>query len=364
MKKYIILLICCLLIPWSAEAKDQTINLKYTPREKVKVKPRNVAAEKIFFEEVDDARSRPKEIGENKEDKSKPIKILTSKDDGAGQFTLSVLKTEFQEKGFKLENSPNEASKIVYTTLLKFWTVEDSNYNTEIQLRVEVKEKRGEVFFKKTYSSTGTNKGRSLSEGNYNECISDALARLTDGLFSDLELLRVLAEKPMPPKVEVKPSEGRRIETKSPEEKRLEEIKAEIKRLEELKAEEKRARDKQEAEKRAEEKRLEEKRAREMQEAERRAEEKRLEEKRAREKREEERRAEERQAEEKRIEDLKAEVKKLEELKAVKEQILAEEKKAEDKRAEDKKREEERRAKEKRSVPAKAKPADPVFGPK
>jgi hypothetical protein len=359
LKKYIILLICCLLIPWSAEAKDQTINLKFIPREKVKVKPKNVSPERIYFEDVDDTRSRPKEIGENKEDKGKPIKILTSRDDGVGQFTLSVLKTEFQEKGFKVESSPNEASKIVSTALLKFWTLEESNYNTEIQLRVEVREKKGDPFFKKTYSSKGTNRGRSLSEGNYNECISDALARLTDDLFSDLELLRVLAERPKPPKVEAKPIETKPIETKSAEEKRLEEIKAEIRRLEELKAEEKRAREKQEAERRAEEKRLEEKRAKEMQEADRRAEEKRLEEKRVREKQEEEKRAEERRAEEKRLEELKAEVKKLEELKAVKEQILAEEKKAEDKRRED-----ERRAKERRPAPVKAKPVEPVFGPK
>ncbi|MBI4763628.1 MAG: hypothetical protein HY787_03360 [Deltaproteobacteria bacterium] len=384
MKRYIILLICCLLIPWSAEAKDQTINLKFTPREKVKVKPKNVAAERIYFEEVDDTRSRPKEIGENKEDKGKPIKILTSKEDGAGQFTLSVLKNEFQEKGFKVESSPNEASKIVSTTLLKFWTLEVSTYNTEIQLRVEVREKKGEPFFQKTYAATGTNRGRSLSEVNYNECISDALARITDAIFSDLEFLRVLAEKPKPPKVEAKPIEpkpvepkkigAKPIEPKSPEEKRLEEIKAEIKRLEELKAEEQRARDKQEADRRAEEKRLEEKLARDKQEADRRAEEKRLEEikeevkkleklkvdeKRALEKQEEEKRAEE-----KRLEELKAEVQKLEELKALKEEILVEEKRAEEKRAEEKRLEAERRAKERRTAPVRAKPADPVFGPK
>jgi hypothetical protein len=226
LKKCILLLFCCLLIPWSVEAKDLTINLKFTPREKVKVKPRNVSAERIYFEEVDDNRSRPDEIGENKENKGKPIKILTSREDGAGQFTLSVIKNEFQEKGFKVESRPGEASKIVSATLLKFWTLEESTYNTEIQLRVEVKEKRGEPFFKKTYSSTGTNRGRSLSEGNYNECISDALARLTDDLFSDSEFLRVLAERPKPPR------EDKRVEERRAEEKKLEDLKAEEKRLE------------------------------------------------------------------------------------------------------------------------------------
>jgi flagellar biosynthesis GTPase FlhF len=375
LKKCILLLFCCLLIPWSAEAKDQTINLKYIPREKVKVKPRNVSAERIYFEEVDDARSRPQEIGENKENKGKPITILTSQEDGAGQFTLSVLKNEFQEKGFKVESRPGEASKIVSTTLLKFWTLEDSNYNTEIKLRVEVREKKGEPFFKKTYSSAGTNRGRSLSEGNYNECISDALARLTDDLFSDSEFLRVLAERPKPPRVEEKRVEEKRAEEKKledlkAEEKRLEELKAEVRRLEEIKAAERRAKEKQDEEKRAEEKRLreikaeekrleerkaEEKRAKEKQDEEKRLEEirmevQRLEEKKAEEKRAEEKRAEELKAEEKRLEEIKAEVKRLEELKALKEGIKAEGKPA-----------------KKAPAPAPAKPkpvVEPVFGPK
>lgn len=357
MKKYIFLILCCLLIPLSLEAKDLTINLKFTPRDKVKVKPRVVSSERIYFEEVDETRSRPTEIGENREEKGKPVKILTSRDNGAAQFTLSVLKNEFQEKGFKIESSPNEATKIVSPTLLKFWTLEESTYNTEIQLRIEIRERRGETFFKKTYTSTGTNRGRSLSEVNYNECISDALARIADELFSDTEFLRVLAERPRPPKVEAKP-----VETKSAEEKRLEEIKAEIKRLEELKAEQQRARERQEAEKLAEQKRLEEKLARDRQDAERRAEEKRLQEVKdevkkleqlkADEKKAMEKHEEEKRAEEKRLEELKNEVKKLEEIKALKEQMLAEEKKQEEKRP------------VKKAAPAKAKPAEPVFGPK
>ena len=369
MKKTFILILCCLLFPLSLEAKDLTINLKFTPRDKVKVKPRMVSTERIYFEEVDDSRSHPAEIGENRENKGKGVKILTSGEDEAAQFTLSVLKNEFQDKGFKIESSPNEASKIVSTTLLKFWTLEESTYNTEIQLKVEIRERRGETFFKKTYSSAGSNRGRSLSEVNYNECISDALARIADDLFSDMEFLRILAERPRPPKVEAKP-----VETKSAEEKRLEEIKAEIKRLEELKAEQQRVRDRQEAEKLAEQKRLEEKLARDRQDAERQAEEKRLQEikdevkkleqLKADEKQAMEKREEEKRAEEKRLEDLKNEVKKLEEIKALKEEMLAEEKRAEEKRAEEKRLEAEKRAKEKKTAPVKTKPADPVFGPK
>jgi hypothetical protein len=364
--KYFLLLLwlLCLLTPWSLEAKDKVINLQYIPREKVKIQPKNVSAEKIYFREIEDVRSRPREIGENKEDKKKPITIMTSDDNGAGQWLLSVLKKEFQEKGFKVENRPSEASKIISLTLLKFWTLEESTYNTEIELKVELKDNIGEPFFKKTYSATGTNRGRSLSDGNYNECISDALARLADDLFSDSGFLRVLAEKPKPPRVEEK-----RVEEKKAEDKKLEELKAEVRRLEEIKAGERRTKEKQDEEKKAEEKRLreikaeekrleerkaEEKRVKEKQDEEKRLEEirmevKRLEEKKAEEKLAEEKRAEEFKAEEKRLEEIKAEVKRLEDLKAVKEGIKAEGK----------------TVKQKTPVPAKPKPVvEPVFGPK
>jgi flagellar biosynthesis GTPase FlhF len=349
LKKIILVLFCCLLIPWSVEAKDKVINLEYIPRDKVKVSPKNVPTEKIYFEEVKDTRSPVREIGENKENKGKTIKILISKDEEAGNFLLSVLKNEFLGKGFRVENSFNEASKIIGTTLLTFWTLEDSRYNSEIQLKFEIREKNGETSFQKTYSATGTNSGRSLSEGNYNESYSDAIARIVEKIFTDSDFLRVLSEKPKPPRVDEK-----KIEALKAEERRLEALKAEERRLEELKAETKRLEEKKAEEKRLEEKRLEDLKAEAKRLEELKAEVKRLEEIKA-----EEKRTKERQEEEKKIEELKAEVKKLEELKALKEEILAEEK-----RAEEKKREEEKRAKEKRSTPAKPKPADPVFGPK
>jgi uncharacterized lipoprotein YajG len=352
LKKYILILfLCCLLLPWAAQAKDQTINLKFMPREKVKIIPKNISIEKIYFQEIKDNRSRPQAIGENTEDKKKPVTILTSKADDTGQFVLSVLKKEFQTKGFKVENNLEAATKIITVTLVKFWTQETNRYNTEIQLQVEVQDKKNLPFFKKTYSSTGTNSGRSLSETNYNESFSDALSRMTDNLFSDLAFLQGLAEKPKP-----SIQDERRVE-----EKRLEDLKAQIKKLEELRAEEIRAKEKQEADRLSEERRLEEKRLKEKLDAERRAEEKRMGEIKAEIQRLEKLKADEKRAleedkkvEEKRLEDLKAEVKRLEELKALKEEILAEEKR----------KEEERKAKEKKPASPKPKPAEPVFGPK
>ncbi len=374
LKKIAILLFFCLLLPWSVSAKELEIELKYMPRDKVNVRPKEVSPLKIYFEAVEDNRSQPRRIGENIEDKNKKVQIVTPDADAASQLIRTVLKNEFKNKGFAIEDSFDRGQKIIQTTLEKFWTLEESRYNSVTQLRVEVREKSGEVSFRRIYSTTGSNSGRSLSEVNYNESYSDALARMVEKLFSDSEFLRVLAEKPRPRRVEEKPIPDKRVE-----EKKLEELRMEVKRLEEIKAEERRAKEKQLEEKRAEErrleeikaeeKRIEEKKAKEKQLDTQRAEEKRLEEIRAEVKRLEEKKAEEKQAEEKRLEDLKAEeqrleevrteVKKLEELKALRESIAAEEK-----LAEEKKKEEEKKAKEKRAVPAKPKPAGKVFGPK
>ena len=325
MKKIALVLLCCLLIPWSVEAEEKVIDLQYKPKEKVKVHLKNAPTVKIFFEEVKDTRSQPREIGENQEDKENKIKIVTPKDDGARHFVLLVLKKEFRNKGFKVENKPDKAQKIIIATLLKFWTVEESRYNSETLLEVELRDKIGEGSFKKTYSGTGTNFGRSLSEENYNESFSDAIARIVETVFSDSEFLKVLSEKPKPPRVEKKAKEIR------VKEKRIKEIRLELKRLKEIRLEEKRAKEK---------KRVEER--------------KRIEEKRAKDKRLKETRLEEKIAEE---------IKKAEEIKA--EEI----KKAEEKKREEEKRAKKRRIKEKRAkekqepTPAKPNLEDPVFGP-
>jgi hypothetical protein len=226
-KRFIFVLLCCLLIPWLVEAKEKEINLEYKPRDKVTVNPKDVPVMKIYFEEVKDIRSNPREIGENQENKDKKIQIVTSEDNGARKFVLSVLKNEFKDKGFKIEENIDEAQKIIRGTLIKFWTVEESRYNSETQLRIEVKDKTGGVYFNRTFSGEGTNRGRSLSEVNYQESFSNAVARVMDKIFSDAEFLKMLSEKPKPPRVEEKQLGDKKAEEKSLEEKKVEDKRVE-----------------------------------------------------------------------------------------------------------------------------------------
>ena len=201
----IIVLLCLfLLIPFLLEAKEKTIQLRYKPNNEAKVHPKAPAV-KIFLDEFRDARSNPRAIGENLEDEGSKVLITTSDTNGARNFVKSALGTEFNRKGFQLVDSPGEAGKIVNGTLVRFWTVETNRYNSQTQLRIEVKDKQGNTYLNKTYSGTGKNFGRSLSEQNYYETFSDSVANMVEGLFSDGEFLRAL-EKPAPARMEEKVS--------------------------------------------------------------------------------------------------------------------------------------------------------------
>jgi uncharacterized lipoprotein YajG len=196
------LIFLMVLIPFVLEAKEKTIQLRYKPNNEAKVHPKAPAV-KIYFEEFRDTRSNPRAIGENLEDESNRVLVTTSESNGARNFVKSALGTEFNRKGFQLVDSQGEAVKIITGTLVKFWTVETNRYNSQTQVRIEVKDKLGNTYLNKTYSGTGKNFGRSLSEQNYYESFSDSIASLVEGLFSDSEFIKAL-EKTPPARVEEK----------------------------------------------------------------------------------------------------------------------------------------------------------------
>ena len=179
-----------------ARGAEQTIQVEYKPNAKVKKSPPSVPPQRIFFDDFRDQRSQPRLLGENLEDKGNRVVVVTSDPQAAGNLVKSALNKEFRNKGFSVVGSPGQAEKIIGGSLVKFWTVETNRYNTETQLRLEVRDKNGRVLFQKNYSGAGKNFGRSLSETNYNESISDSLVMIVEALFSDHEFLRALAEKP------------------------------------------------------------------------------------------------------------------------------------------------------------------------
>jgi uncharacterized lipoprotein YajG len=198
MKKIIIVFLFFLLLPFSTDAKSDNlvVNLVFKPRENVKVQVKNIPAVKIYFEQIKDTRSDPRSIGENLEKKDQRILVQTSNDSEAGEFVRSVLIKEFKSKTFPVEDQAGLASKIITGTLLKFWTVETSNYDSQTQLKIEVRDKAGRVYYSHNYTGVGKNRGRSLSAVNYQESISNSMTSVIDGMFSDRDFLAALSERP------------------------------------------------------------------------------------------------------------------------------------------------------------------------
>jgi hypothetical protein len=208
LKKNIFVLLVCLLIPLTVYARPEslTVDLEFKPRDNVKVHPKNVPSGKIFFEPVQDTRSNPKTIGENLENKDKKVTIKASNNNEPTNFVRSVLIKEFRDKKFSVEDNAGAAAKIIAGTLIKFWTVETSQYDSQTQLKIDVKDRTGRVHFSRTYTGVGKNRGRSLSDINYDESISNSMTALVDKVFSDQDFLEALSERGSPPAAEAKPA--------------------------------------------------------------------------------------------------------------------------------------------------------------
>jgi len=203
MKKNIIVFLFCLLIPFSVDARPDSVvvNLRFNPNHGVWVRPKNVPAVKIFFEGIKDTRSNPRSIGVNLERRNDRIPIYSAYNDEVSRFVHSTLIREFRRKNFSVEDQAGTASKIITTTILKFWTEETSIYSSQAQLQIEMKDKNGRLYYSHTYAGFGRNKGRSLHDINYYQCISDSVASLINKLFSDQQFLSALSASSPPPAV-------------------------------------------------------------------------------------------------------------------------------------------------------------------
>jgi hypothetical protein len=137
------------------------------------------------------------------------VLVVTGDPRAAGQLVRTALQTELRKKGFQTVDQADRADKLLSGSILKFWTVETNRYHTQTELRVEVRDAGGKIYFSKVIAGVGKNFGRSLSEVNYNESFSDSLVMIVDFLLGDPEFLQGLGEKPPPPPAPPVPVERR-----------------------------------------------------------------------------------------------------------------------------------------------------------
>jgi hypothetical protein len=131
-------------------------------------------------------------VGENLEDKDTPILIFSSAQGGANQLINAAFRKEFKELGFVVVEDENQADRIIGGAVIRFWATETRLYQTLVRLKVEVKERGGQVVFSRIYAGSAKRFGRSLSQDNYNETFSDAMIDLMQTLLGDEAFLKAL----------------------------------------------------------------------------------------------------------------------------------------------------------------------------
>jgi hypothetical protein len=202
MKQVILLTVMVLVVATTApgvKAAVQTITPDFKPTISLKQTPAFVPPNTIFFDEFQDERPNPEQVGENIENKSQRILVSTGDPQAVRRWVSRVLAAEFKKKGFQVLDRPAQADKILTGSIVQFWTVETTRYATETRLRFVVKDRLGKVYFDRELAGKAKNIGRRLSAAHYNEGFSNSLVMILDGLLIDRAFLQALAEKSAAP---------------------------------------------------------------------------------------------------------------------------------------------------------------------
>lgn len=132
----------------------------------------------------------PKRIGENQERiKGGCIYPITTKDDAAA-WTTEHLRSVFGQLGFEVVQSGGDA--VVSGELRKFFVTEQSTYNGEIAVRLDVTSKDGRVVWSGLARGLTARFGSSYKQDNYEETFSDMVVDLAQNLAVDPGFLQAV----------------------------------------------------------------------------------------------------------------------------------------------------------------------------
>lgn len=147
---------------------------------------------KVHIAKIVDDRPDTKTIGENVEQKSRPLPVY-GVEQSAPAFLDSVMTTELGRAGISIVDRPEEATLVIATTLGKFFVTEAETYTAEISAKVEVRDKSGKTVFTGRITGVKTQWGKSLSPPNYQEVLGKAAVDFLGNLASNPGFKKVLA---------------------------------------------------------------------------------------------------------------------------------------------------------------------------
>jgi hypothetical protein len=152
---------------------------------------------RLYVPAVQDARPQQDRIGENRES-SPPTPVYAASSPTV--FVRDALVEQLKANAIPVVDSAAAADTIVTITLNRFWAEESPNYDAQVVLAVEVRDKRGAAVWSGTASGTDGTFGRSLSVENYQQVLSNALMNAIAALIAKPQFQQALAPQPEPPR--------------------------------------------------------------------------------------------------------------------------------------------------------------------
>jgi len=168
-------------IAWAA--KEMRLSLRFTPKENVTANvpstDRASPIRPIDIRPLIDARSIPdlSLVGENRERRApRPVRATSS----VADFATQVLKKCLSEWGVRLGSGLTLRGEIT-----NLFVTEENTYSTAVNIRFQLEDETASVLWTGIATGDARQWGRSFSEENYNEQISDALKRTFAHLLSN-----------------------------------------------------------------------------------------------------------------------------------------------------------------------------------
>lgn len=143
---------------------------------------------KIQFETFVDTRKQPALIAENRED-TIPKPVTTS--GNVGEFVSTNVRQILDRAG--LDTVDSDGDVIVSGEVRNFFVEETSLYEGTVLLHMTVRNRAGVTLWSGSASGSAKRFGRSYSQENYYEVLSDALINATTTLVQDWDFRRALA---------------------------------------------------------------------------------------------------------------------------------------------------------------------------
>jgi hypothetical protein len=173
-----------LIATFGLAATEKRISLRFTPKENVTANlPTTSSADPTRSIEVfplTDARSLTdlSLVGENRERKTaRPVRATSS----VAAFSTTVLKKCLADWGVRLGPS----GLVLKGEITNLWVAEENTYSTQANVRFKLEGQDGAVLWEGIAVGDAHQWGRSFSEENYNEQISDALKKTFANLLSN-----------------------------------------------------------------------------------------------------------------------------------------------------------------------------------